>query len=125
MSQSDFISLHCALTPQTKHLISKEALSLMKPTSFVINTSRGPVVDMSALTEFCQQKKIGGAGLDVTDPEPLPASHPILKCDNVVVLPHIASASVRTRQKMSFMTAENVIAALEGKKLPHCVPGTQ
>jgi glyoxylate reductase len=121
LKESDFISLHTPLTPDTHHLINSEALSKMKPNAVLVNTSRGPVVDMEALYEALKEKHIFGAGLDVTEPEPLPLDSPLLTLDNIVFVPHIASASKTTRDKMSSMAAQNLIAGLKGERLPNCV----
>jgi glyoxylate reductase len=121
LKESDFISIHTPLTPDTHHLISTEALSKMKPSVVLINTSRGPVVDLNALYEALQEKRIFGAGLDVTEPEPLPLDSPLLTLNNMVIVPHIASASKTTREKMSWMAAQNLIAGLKGERLPNCV----
>ena len=121
LKESDFISLHTPLTPDTRHLIDSEALSKMKSTAVLVNTSRGPVVDMDALYEALNEKHIFGAGLDVTEPEPLPLASPLLTLDNIVIVPHIASASKTTREKMSWMAAQNLIAGLKGERLPNCV----
>ena len=121
LTESDFISLHTPLTPDTHHLIDSEALSKMKPNAVLVNTSRGPVVDMEALYEALKEKHIFGAGLDVTEPEPLPLDSPLLTLDNIVIVPHIASASKTTRDKMSLMAAQNLIAGLKGERLPNCV----
>lgn len=121
LKESDFISLHTPLTPDTGHLIDSEALSKMKPNAVLVNTSRGPVVDMDALYEALKEKRIFGAGLDVTEPEPLPLDSPLLGLDNIVIAPHIASASHTTREKMSWMAANNLIAGLKGERLPNCV----
>ena len=121
LEESDFISLHIPLTPDTYHLIDSEALSKMKPTAVLVNTARGPVVDLEALYEALKFKRIFGAGLDVTEPEPLPLDHPVLTLDNIVIVPHIASASKVTRDKMAWMAAQNLIAGLKGEHLPNCV----
>ena len=121
LEESDFISLHTPLTPDTRHLIDSEALSRMKPTAVIVNTSRGPVIDMDALYEALRDRKIFAAGLDVTDPEPLPMDHPLLTLDNLVIAPHIASASKTARDKMAWLAAKNLMAGLEGKHLPNCV----
>ena len=121
LEESDFISLHTPLTPATRHLIDAEALSKMKPNAVLINTARGPVVDAEALYQALKEKRIFGAGLDVTDPEPIPAESPLLTLDNIVIVPHIASASKATREKMSRMAAQNLIAGLKGERLPNCV----
>jgi glyoxylate reductase len=121
LRESDFISLHTPLTPDTRHLIDSQALSGMKPTAVLINTSRGPVVDLEALYEAMNEKRIFAAALDVTDPEPLPPDHPLYTLDNVIIAPHIASASRATRDKMAMMAARNLIAGLKGERLPNCV----
>jgi len=121
LEESDFISLHTPLTPDTRHLIDSEALLKMKPGAILINTSRGPVVDLDALYDALKSKRIFAAGLDVTEPEPLPADHPLLTLDNIVVMPHIASASKTARDKMSWMAAKNLISGLNGDHLPNCV----
>lgn len=118
---SDFISLHTPLTPDTRHLINSEAFSKMKSNAVLINTARGPVVDPEALYETLREKRIFGAGLDVTETEPLPLNSPLLTLDNIVIVPHIASASSATRDKMSLMAAQNLIAGLKGERLPNCV----
>jgi glyoxylate reductase len=121
LEESDFISLHTPLTPDTHHLIDAEALSKMKSNAVLINTARGSVVDPDALYEALKEHHIFGAGLDVTEPEPLPLDSPLLTLDNVVVAPHIASASKTSREKMSWMAAQNLISGLKGERLPNCV----
>ena len=121
LEESDFLSLHTPLTPDTRHLIDSEALSKMKPTAVLVNTSRGPVVDLDALYEALREKRLFAAGLDVTEPEPLPADHPLLSLENVIIAPHIASASKAARDKMSWMAAKNLISGLKGEPLPNCV----
>ena len=121
LEESDFISLHTPLTLDTRHLIDAEALSKMKSNAVLINTARGPVVDPDALYEALKEHRIFGAGLDVTEPEPLPLDSPLLGLDNVVIAPHIASASKTAREKMSWMAAQNLIAGLKGERLPNCV----
>jgi glyoxylate reductase len=115
--ESDFISLHVPLLPDTRHLISKENLDKMKPTAYLINTSRGPVVDEAALAEALERKKIAGAALDVFEAEPK-ANPALLGRKNVILTPHIASASIETRTKMAVMAANNVVACFEGKRPP-------
>jgi glyoxylate reductase len=102
-------------------MIDSDALSKMKPNAVLVNTARGPIVDMDALYDALQARRIFAAGLDVTDPEPLPADHKLLTLDNVVIMPHIASASKQTRDKMSWIAAQNLIAGLKGERLPNCV----
>lgn len=121
LKESDYISLHTPLTPDTRHLIDAEALSKMKPNAVLVNTARGPIVDPDALYESLKEKRIFGAGLDVTEPEPLPLDSPLLTLDNIVITPHIASAGRMTRDKMSWMAARNLIAGLKGEPLPNCV----
>ena len=121
LRESDFISLHTPLTPDTRHLIDSEAFSKMKSSAVLINTARGPVVDPDALYEALKEKRIFGAGLDVTEPEPLPLDSPLLTLNNIVIVPHIASASQTTREKMAWMAAQNLIAGLKGERLPTCV----
>jgi len=121
LAESDFVSLHCPLTPDTRHLINGQRLRQMKPTATLINTARGDVVDQDALVEALRKGTIAYAGLDVTTPEPLPANSPLLKLPNATVLPHIGSASIAARQKMATMAAENLLAGLSSQPLPHCV----
>ena len=121
LKNSDFVSVHVPLIPQTRHLIDKKELEMMKETAFLINTSRGPVINEKALIQALKDGKIRGAGLDVWDPEPPSADNPLLKIDNVVTLPHIASASVETRTKMIDMAIENLNAILDGKIPPHLI----
>ena len=117
LAESDFVSVHVPLLPETRRLLSTAQFSSMKPTAFVINTSRGPVVDEAALVQALEGGKIAGAALDVFENEP--AIHPGLKRPNVVLAPHIASASIETRTKMACMAAENVVALLSGKRPPN------
>jgi len=121
LKRSDFISLHTPLTPDTYHLISDKQLAMMKPDSILINTSRGSVIDQKALYKALKHKIIGVAALDVTDPEPINEDDPLLDLDNLIILPHIASASVATRTKMALMAAENLLAGLRGDIPPNCV----
>lgn len=121
LEDSDFISLHTPLTADTRRLIDAAALAKMKPTAVLVNTSRGPVVDLDALYEALKVKRIFAAALDVTEPEPLPMDHPLLTLENALIVPHIASASKTTRDKMSWMAAQNLIAGLKGEHLPNCV----
>ncbi len=121
LEESDFVTLHVPLTDDTRHLINREALARMKPTAILINTARGPVVDQAALLDALREGQIAAAGLDVTDPEPLPPDDPLLALPNVVVLPHIGSASIQTRTRMAQMAADNLLAGLRGERLPHCV----
>jgi lactate dehydrogenase-like 2-hydroxyacid dehydrogenase len=121
LHEADFVSLHTPLTDQTRGLINTDTLKRMKPTAVLVNTSRGQVVDQEALYAALSAKRIFAAALDVTVPEPLPPEHPLLRLENCIILPHIASASWRTRERMSQMAAENLIAGLKGERLPNCV----
>jgi glyoxylate reductase len=121
LERSDFVSLHCPLTDATRHLIDDRALARMKPTAILVNTSRGGIVDQDALARALHDGRIAGAALDVTDPEPLPADHPLLEAPHLIVLPHVGSATVAARQAMTALAVENVLAALEGQPMPHPV----
>jgi lactate dehydrogenase-like 2-hydroxyacid dehydrogenase len=118
LAQADFVSLHVNLTPETRGLIDTEKLGWMKPTAVLVNTSRGPVVDGTALATALRDGQIFAAGLDVTDPEPIKTDDPLLSLDNCLVVPHIASASHATRSKMAEMAAANLLAGLRGERLP-------
>jgi glyoxylate reductase len=120
LHESDFVSLHMNLSEETRHLMNDANLKKMKPGSVLINTARGPVVDPQALYRALASGSIACAALDVTEPEPIPPDDPLLKLDNIVICPHIGSASHKTRAKMSTMAAENLIAGLAGKRLPNC-----
>jgi glyoxylate reductase len=120
LEQSDFVSLHAPLTAETRGMIGDAQLARMKPNAILINTARGPLVDTMALERALRSGQIAGAGLDVTDPEPLPADHPLLSAPNLVVAPHIGSASHRTREAMADMAVDNLLAALAGQRMPHC-----
>ncbi len=120
LKESDFVSLHVNLAPQTRHMIGERELNLMKPTAYLINTSRGPVIDEEALVEALRRGRIAGAGLDVYEDEPRMRAG-LAELDNIVLLPHIGSATVRTRTKMSMMAAENLLAMLRGDRAPNCV----
>lgn len=121
LAESDFITVHTNLTPETYHLIGQKQFEKMKRTAILVNTSRGPIVDNMALYEALNSGKIAYAALDVTEPEPMPADHPLLRLDNVIVVPHIASASVATRTKMALMAADNLLAGLKGEMPPNPV----
>ena len=118
LSESDFVLAHCALTPETTGMFNMSTFSKMKKSAIFINTSRGPVVSMDDLYTALSTGVIHAAGLDVTVPEPLPTNHPLLTLDNCLVLPHIASATNETRNAMSELTARNILAALDGEKMP-------
>lgn len=121
LRESDFISLHAPLKPETHHIIDARALNLMKPTAILINTGRGPLVDSAVLYKALKARRIAAAALDVTDPEPISPDDPLLTLPNCLIVPHIASASVATRDRMAQMAAENLLAGLRGEKPPHCV----
>lgn len=121
LSESDFVTVHTPLTPETRHLMGAAQFARMKPTAIFINTSRGPVVDQAALYDALAHGRIAAAGLDVYEVEPLPNDDPLLALDNAVLLPHIGSASVATRTKMALLAAENLVAGLEGRPLPNPV----
>ena len=121
-ASSDFVSLHAPLTPATRHLIDAAALDKMKPTAFLINTSRGGLVDQRALASALHERSIAGAALDVTDPEPLPRDDPLLQAPNLIVVPHIGSATRRARERMADLAVDNLLAGLAGRPLPHQVP---
>lgn len=120
LAESDFVSLHVPLNTTTRHLINSATLAKMKPSAILINTTRGGVVDQAALYAALTGGIIRAAALDVTDPEPLPADHPLLTLDNCLVVPHIASSSIATRSRMAVMAAENLLAGLRGERLPYC-----
>jgi glyoxylate reductase len=115
LREADFVSLHVALTPETQQMIGARELGLMKATAVLVNAARGPVVDTDALVTALQDGEIFAAGLDVTDPEPLPADHPLVSLPNCIVVPHIASATVTTRDAMARLAANNLIDVLNGK----------
>jgi glyoxylate reductase len=121
LREADFVSLHTNLSQETYHLMDDARLRLMKPASILINTARGSVVDTEALYRALSSGTIAFAALDVTEPEPINPDHPLLKLNNVIITPHIASASFKTRNKMATMAAANLIAGLKGERLPNCV----
>ncbi|HYB68841.1 MAG TPA: glyoxylate reductase [Candidatus Acidoferrales bacterium] len=121
LKQSDFVSIHVPLMKETFHLMNEQKLRLMKKTAYLINNSRGPVVDEKALCKALKEGWIAGAALDVFEQEPIPADSLLLKMDNVVLAPHISSASLETRSRMAEMVAENLVAFFEGKKPPNLI----
>ena len=121
LERSDFVSLHCPLTPATHHLIDADALARMRPSAILINTARGPIVDQAALRGALVAGEIAGAALDVTDPEPLPASDPLLTAPNLIVVPHIGSATRAARERMADLAVDNLLAGLDGRPMPHQV----
>ena len=123
LERSDFVSLHLPLTPDTYHLIDDAALSRMKPTAILVNTARGPIVDHDALRRALIAGEIAGAALDVTDPEPLPSDDPLLDAPNLIVVPHIGSATRAARERMADLAVDNLLAGLDGQPMPHQVGG--
>ena len=121
LSSADFISLHLPLTLSTEKLIGRDEFQLMKKTAVFINTARGGLVDQPALYEALKSGRIFAAGLDVTAVEPIPPDDPLLTLSNVIITPHIGSASVKTREKMAMMAAENLLAGLRGELPPNCL----
>jgi lactate dehydrogenase-like 2-hydroxyacid dehydrogenase len=121
LERADFVSLHVPLTPETRGMIDAAALERMKPSAYLVNTGRGPLVDTDALTRALHEGTIAGAALDVTDPEPLPADHPLLDAPNLVVVPHIGSDTYSTRRAMAELAVENLLAGLAGKPMPRSV----
>ncbi len=121
LRESDFVSVHVNLTPDTYHLIGNHELHLMKSNAVLVNAARGPVIDPTALYVALKEGEIGFAALDVTEPEPITMDDPLLTLDNCIIVPHIASASVPTRLQMSTMAAENLLAGLNGTPMPNCV----
>lgn len=121
LSNSDFVTIHVPLTRETRHLIGAKELASMKPTGILINTARGAVVDQKALYQALKNKQIYAAALDVTEVEPIPPDDPLLKLDNVVIVPHIGTQTLETGIKMSLLAVQNVIAALKGEPMPSCV----
>ena len=118
LGAADYVVLTVPLTAQTRGLIGRAELAKMKPTAVLVNVARGAVVDKDALTEALTAKRIFAAALDVTDPEPLPRDHPLLRLDNVIIAPHLGSATEETRRRMAELSLENLFAGLEGKPLP-------
>jgi glyoxylate reductase len=121
LKRSDFVTLHAPLTPTTHHLIDAAALEAMKPTAILINTARGPIVDQAALIKALRAGDIAGAALDVTDPEPPPPGDPLLSAPNLIVAPHIGSATHTARSAMANRAVDNLLAALDGEAMPHPV----
>lgn len=121
LKESDFVSIHVPLTRETYHLIDEEKLKLMKKTAYLINNSRGPVIDEKALYKALKEGWIAGAAIDVFEQEPTPPNNPLLTLDNIVVAPHISSATYETRSRMAEMVAENLVAFFEGRKPPNLV----
>ena len=121
LAESDFVSIHCPLTPETHHLIDERALAQMRPGAILINTARGPIVDQVALRHALVDGVIAGAALDVTDPEPLPRDDPLLSAPNLIVVPHIGSATNAARERMADLAVDNLLAGLAGRDMPNQV----
>src|SRR6185437_4814949 len=118
LAVADYVVLTVPLTQETQQLIGRAELAHMKPTAVLVNVARGPVVDTEALTEALASRRIYAAALDVTDPEPLPRDHPLLRLDNVTITPHLGSATEQTRRRMAEGSVENLLAGLAGRPLP-------
>ena len=118
LGEADIVSLHCPLNDQTRHLVNRDFLSAMKPTALLVNTTRGAVVNQAALADALAEGVIAGAALDVTDPEPLPPDDPLLEAPNLLVVPHLGSATLRTRTAMASLAVDNLLAGLAGERLP-------
>lgn len=121
IAEADFLSLHCPLTPETTGLIDAAALKAMKSSAILINAARGPVVNTADLVHALTKGWIAAAALDVTDPEPLPADHPLYTLENCLIVPHIGSATQLTRRRMAELACDNLLAGLHGERLPNCV----
>ena len=121
LRESDFVTIHTILSPKTHHLIGERAFQLMKETAVLVNAARGPIVDPEALYKALKEGQIAYAALDVTEPEPIDMDNPLLELNNIIIVPHIGSASHATRGKMAEMAARNLIAGLKGERLPNCV----
>jgi len=120
LRESDFVSINVPLKDNTNHLVNANFLSKMKSNAILVNTSRGGVLDQTALYNALKSDQIFAAALDVTDPEPLPMDSPLLRLENCIIVPHLGSASKKTRDKMSLLAAENLVAGLKGERLPNC-----
>jgi lactate dehydrogenase-like 2-hydroxyacid dehydrogenase len=120
LEQSDFVSVHTPLVPDTHHLIDEAALKRMKPTAILINAARGEIANTDTLVRALREGWIARAALDVTDPEPIPADHPLVAMPQCIIVPHIGSATVTARDRMAQMAAENLLAGLRGERLPYC-----
>jgi len=121
LAESDFVTIHTPLQAGTYHLIGEQQFKLMKKTAILVNTARGPIVDPKALYKALRDGQIAYAALDVTEPEPIPPDDPLLTLDNIIIVPHIASASVATRTKMAMMAVDNLLDGLRGERPAHIV----
>jgi glyoxylate reductase len=122
LERSDVVSLHVPLRVDTRHLIDAAALARMKPGAILVNTARGGIVDQDAVGAALRSGHLGAAALDVTDPEPLPPEHPLLEAPNLIVAPHVGSATYATRARMAKMSVDNLLAGLAGDAMPYAVP---
>ncbi len=122
LAEADFVSLHVPMSEATRGMVDAAFLGAMKPTAFLVNTARGGLVDQDALARALAESTIAGAALDVTDPEPLPPDHPLLDAPNLIVLPHVGSATHATRERMADLAVDNLLAGLAGEPLPHEFP---
>jgi len=120
LAEADFVSIHTPLSAETRGLIGEQQLEAMKQSAYLVNTARGPIVDPGALERALREGWIAGAALDVTDPEPLPGDHPLLTAPNLLVVPHLGSATHRTREAMARLAVDNLRSALGGARMPHC-----
>jgi lactate dehydrogenase-like 2-hydroxyacid dehydrogenase len=123
LARADFVSLHAPLTDETRRFVDEGFLGAMKTTAYLVNTARGGLVDQDALARALRERTIAGAALDVTEPEPLPPDHPLLEAPNLIVLPHLGSATDATRERMADLAADNLLAGLAGEPLPQEFPG--
>ena len=121
LRESDFVSINVPLKPETHHMVNEAFLAKMKPNAILVNTARGGVLDQTALYNALKFNQIFAAALDVTDPEPLPMDCPLLELENCIIVPHLGSASKKTRDMMSLLAAQNLIAGLKNERLPNCV----
>ena len=117
LQQADYVTLNMPLTPETRNIIGRAELAMMKPSAILVNLARGGVVDHEALLEALQNNTIWAAAIDVTEPEPLPRDHPLLKQQNLIIVPHLGSATMQTRQRMIQRTVDNLLAGLKGNEL--------
>ena len=120
LKESDFVSICCPLTKETYHMFGKREFDLMKPNAIIANIGRGPIIDNEALADALEAKKIYGAALDVTEPEPLPVNHRLMKIENAVIAPHIGSATLETRTEMAMEAVRACVHYLKGEKIPNC-----
>jgi lactate dehydrogenase-like 2-hydroxyacid dehydrogenase len=123
LAHADFVSLHAPLTDETRHFVDEGFLGAMRNIAYLVNTARGGLVDQDALARALRERTIAGAALDVTDPEPLPPDHPLLEAPNLIVLPHLGSATDATRERMADLAVDNLLAGLAGESLPREFPG--